>query len=343
MSNFTRLVLGTALSLFVAGLHAHAEDITIGGQLTEYPVLVQAQNSGCDGHSPTAFGYSLDDQSKLTLGKTAYEIDQTDATILPGRHTIRFKSWTKAGICPVVDVNVTVVAPQQSNPGGSHVIPSNAVATSGMDGSSHWEWNHDPGTPGTSVGSSSYPASSPSMDNAAREFKVSYADRGGEIYHLSFANDKAATHFVYDTYVYVSDPSQLANLEMDMNHVMADGRTVILATQCSSYSGTWQYTGAEKSGTHWYSSNVPCNPENWAANSWHHVQIATHHDSNGKATYDWVNIDGTYGDFKDASLPSVLSLGWAAGDLLINFQLDGASRDRGDIVAYTDKLTVYRW
>ncbi len=342
MSKVTSLVLSAAFSLFMSAQPLHAEDITVGGQLTEYPILVQALNNGCDGLTPISFGYSVDDQQKLMLGTSADEINQTDTTIMPGKHTIHFKSWNKDGICPVVDLSFTVAA-QAPSPGGNHVIPTNAVVTTGMDASSHWEWNHDPGTPGTSVGSTSYPVSDPSIDKLAREFKVSYADHGGEIYHLSFANDKVATHFVYDTYVYISDPSQLANLEMDMNHVMADGRTVILATQCSSYSGRWQYTGSHKGGSHWYTSSLPCSPEKWTANTWHHVQIATHHDSDGNATYDWINVDGTYGDFKDASLPSVLSLGWSAGDILINFQLDGANKDSGSIKAYTDKLTVYRW
>jgi hypothetical protein len=36
-------------------------------------------------------------------------------------------------------------------------------------------------------------------------------------------------------------------------------------------------------------------------------------------------------------------LGWAKGDLLINFQLDGAAKDSGAITAYVHKLTVLRW
>jgi hypothetical protein len=233
----------------------------------------------------------------------------------------------------------TLVAPV--SPSGR--IPSNAISSGDLNASTRWVWNHDPGTPGSSQGSSVYPSRGVSSDNAAREFYMTYSGHGGEIYHVSFATDKNATHFVYDAYVYVANPSQLANLEMDMNDVMADGRTVILGTQCSTYSKSWEYTYYSGGSFHWRASNIPCDPKTWSANTWHHIQIASHRDSNGIATYDWVNFDEQYTDFKNATGNSASSLGWALGDLLINFQIDGANSGSGSNTLYTDKLIVYRW
>jgi hypothetical protein len=221
-------------------------------------------------------------------------------------------------------------------------IPPNATQTGDLAGASNWEWNHDPGTPGDASGTTNYPVSTPSLDGAARVFNVNYSDHGGEIYHLTFANDPRADHFVYDTYIYITDPSQVENVEMDMNHTMANGVTVILGTQCASGSGTWEYT-LVSGGTHWHPSNIPCHTKDWTANTWHHIQIATHHDSNGFATYDWVNVDGHYSLFKGASGLSAESLGWGRGGLLLNFQLDGSSRGSGSITTYIDSMTVYRW
>jgi hypothetical protein len=233
---------------------------------------------------------------------------------------------------------VTTLVP----PTGTSRIPSNAISSGVLDGSKNWEWQHDPGTPGSSQGSSVYPATGLSSDNAAREYYMTYSGRSGELFHLSFGKDLNATHFVYDAYVYVNDPSQLANLEMDMNDVMPDGRTVILGTQCSSYSKSWEYT-YYSAGFHWHPSNIPCNPETWSAKTWHHIQIASQRDSNGVATYDWVNVDGVYSDFQNATVNSAESLGWALGDLLINFQIDGSSAGSGSNTLYTDKLQVWRW
>ncbi len=223
------------------------------------------------------------------------------------------------------------------------VIPPTAISSGDLVGSSRWEWKHDEGTPGTSTGYSSYAVTSPSIDELARRFHVAYSHHGGEIYHLSFGNDKAATHFVYDTYVYLADPSQLKNLEMDMNQVMADGKTVIFGTQCSGYSGTWEFVTVSHKKPHWNVSNIACNPKNWEADKWHHVQIASSRTSEGVVTYEWVNLDGKYSYFSDAKGSAALALGWTAGDLLLNFQMDGASADSGSITAYIDKMKIYRW
>ncbi|MGB9418585.1 MAG: hypothetical protein WCB58_19895 [Acidobacteriaceae bacterium] len=255
----------------------------------------------------------------------------------PQTSTVTIAATSAAVSTVAKSIVVTLVAPSSNSR-----IPANAIVSGDLDASNNWEWKHDPGTPGSSQGSTVYPVAGMSGDNVAREFYMTYSAGGGEIYHVSFATDKTATHFVYDAHVYVENPSQLANLEMDMNDVMADGRTVILATQCSSYSGSWEYT-LYSGGFHWHPSNIPCNPKNWSANTWHHIQIATERDGNGNATYDWVSVDGQYSDFQNASGPDAENLSWAIGTLLINFQIDGLSKGSGSDTLYTDQLKVYRW
>jgi hypothetical protein len=256
-------------------------------------------------------------------------------TVSPTATTIYTSTATGAnGVSASVSYTVTVSST-------AYTIPSNAVSSGYLDGSSKWEWNHDPGTSGSSTGTSIYPIASPSLDNLAREHKFSYTDHGGEIYHLSFGNDSAATHFVYDTHVYLVDPTQVENIEMDMNQVMANGKTLILGTQCAGYTKTWEYT-LVNGGTHWVSSNIPCNPTTWTANTWHHIQIATHRDSDGTAHYDWVSVDGKYSSFANATGDASESLGWSPGDLLLNFQLDGANAS-GSATVYTDEFQIYRW
>lgn len=222
-------------------------------------------------------------------------------------------------------------------------IPSNAVSSGPLNGSSTWSWTHDTGTPGTSTGSSNYAVSSPSLDSLAREFYVSYYDHGGERYHVGVATDTVATHFVYDTYVYIDDPTQLGNLELDLNQVKSDGGTVFLATQCSGYSKTWEYTYVSSNSTHWHTSNLACNPKTWTAKTWHHVQIAMHRDSAGVVTHDWISFDGKQQYFSNATGYAVKYLGWAKGHITLNVQPDGASVYNGSIRLYLDKLQVFRW
>jgi hypothetical protein len=338
---------------------------------------VRAHNVGCNGLSPQAFGYSIDNSTSIAWGVTAYDIDVTKVPVKPGAHTIHFKSWTAHGLCTVVNTNFTASASSSGSSGsatsgsgsspstgsggsstGSNTsgqgtgsgstgtnpasgqIPSNAVTSEYLDGK-QWAFGADPAMGGAARGSSVFPATTPLYDDA-REFYMTYSRLGGVRWHISFAKDTNATHFVYDTYVYVDDPTQLANIEMDMNQVMSDGRTVIFGTQCSVYSKTWEYTFISN-GTHWHPSNLPCNPQSWAPRTWHHVQIASHRDGEGNVTYDWVNLDGAHSEFANATVNSAEALGWQKGTLLINFQLDGASKESGTVTAYVHDVTVVRW
>ena len=172
---------------------------------------------------------------------------------------------------------------------------------------------------------------------------MTYSSRGGERWHDSFRNDSTSTHFVLDTYVYVVNPDQLANLELDLNQVMSNGQTVIFGTQCSTYSGTWEWTYYANGGFHWKASNVPCKTIDWTANTWHHIQIGFHRDNNGYVTHDWVDFDGVHSNFTGASGSSARSLGWAKGSQIMNIQMDGYSKSSGSITAYFHKTTFYEW
>jgi hypothetical protein len=363
----------STLSGLIVAQSALASNITVAspvsGTRVASTVWVRAHNVGCNGLRPHAFGYSIDNSRAITWGVTAYDIDAAKVPVSPGTHTIHFKSWTSNGVCPVANTTFSVTSgntppppvvtpplppvvtpplppvvtpppPPVVTPPVSGLIPSNAVASDILDGK-NWAYERDAAIAGDARGSTVYPATTPSYDDA-REFYMTYSSRGGVRWHLSFAKDTSATHFVYDTYVYITDPSQVANIELDMNQVMSDGRTVILGTQCSVYSKTWEYT-LIASGTHWHRSNIPCNPQGWEANTWHHVQIASHRDDSGNVTYDWVNLDGAHSEFQNATGNSAEFAGWQNGTLLINFQLDGAKKDSGTITAYIHELTVLRW
>jgi hypothetical protein len=349
-----RRLLLSVLAVLSAALFvqaALASNVTVAspvsGTTTQSPLLVKAHNVGCNGLAPVAFAFMIDSSSTPQWGATAYDIDATNTSIPVGKHTIRFKSWTSAGICPEMDSTVTVTTgtppPPSGDPNGTpDSIPSNAIASADLDTSTNWAYEHDAGTPGTSRGSTVFPATTPLYDDA-REFYMTYTARGGERWHNSFARDTTSTHFVLDTYVYVVNPDQLANLELDLNQVMSDGRTVIFGTQCSSYSGTWEWSYYGSGSPHWHASNIPCNTRNWTAKTWHHIQVAFHRDSNGYVTHDWVNFDGTHSNFSGAAGGSAKALGWAKGSLLMNVQMDGYNKTSGNITAYFHKTTFYRW
>jgi hypothetical protein len=222
-------------------------------------------------------------------------------------------------------------------------IPAIAIPALGLETSMAWKSDHDEQTRGWSTGSTHFPIFPDGHEGLqGRQFVASYGNKGGERYHLTFGRDTAATHFVYEANVYLVDPAEVANVEMDMNQVLSDGRTVIFGTQCSSHSKTWEYTFVNSTGTHWRASNIHCNPHDWGTKKWHKIQIASHRDDDGNVTYDWIGFDGAYTDFENASVFSAQALGWWPGELLLNFQIDGA-HNAGIMDSYLNGLAIYRW
>jgi hypothetical protein len=105
-----------------------------------------------------------------------------------------------------------------------------------------WSMTQDAATGGVSTGTMAL-VSKPSISGAARQFGISFQNSAGERYWSVFGADTAATNFTYDVKVYIASPStDIANLEFDMNQVMANGQTVIFGVQCDGYSSTWDYT-----------------------------------------------------------------------------------------------------
>jgi hypothetical protein len=351
------LLLAT-LSGFMLSQPASAANVTVAspvnGTTVSSPVWVRAHNVGCNGLTPTAFGYSIDSSSTLVKGVTVYDID-TQVAISAGTHTIHYKAWTSSGVCPVVSTTFKVAGGSSSTTSGStssssttpssgsavYSLPSYAVPSANLDSIGGWSAEHDAGTPGSSKGSMVYPASTPSYDDA-REFYMTYTNHGGERWHVTFGNNPSSANFVLDTYVYIVNPSQVANIEIDLNQVMSNGETVIYGTQCSKYSGTWEYSYTSGGSPHWKSSGIGCNPLTWAAKTWHHIQVGYHRNSSGVVTHDWVNFDGAHHVFSGATNASALWLGWAKGSLLVNFQIDGENSS-GSVTSYIHKMTFYHW
>jgi hypothetical protein len=163
---------------------------------------------------------------------------------------------------------------------------------------------------------------------------------------VSFGVDTSATNFLYDTWVYIpSSSTDIANLEFDLNQVIANGDTVIFGFQCDFWSNTWDY--AANAGTPlapsdvWLHSTSPCNVLNWTKNVWHHVQITYSHDSLGNATYQSVWLDNVEQDLH-VTVPNFFSLGWSP-TLLTNFQVDSMTSQDATNIVYLDDLTVWRY
>lgn len=302
------------------------------------PFQLTASAPTCSSQTVTSIGYALD--SSTTPAISSGTALTAKITASSGTHTVQVTAWGSDGATCTASVSVSVTDP--ASPVNS-LIPSDAVSVANIEQLSNWKYQHDPATGSSSSGTSSL-VSSPVLSGKAREFNTTFAGSGGELYYVSFASDESATNFFYDGWVYIdSSVSSIANLEMDMNQVVADGDTIIYGFQCDGYSGTWDYT--ENKGTPsktidtWIHSSAACDVRKWAQNAWHHVQISYSRDDSGNVTYNSVWLDGTESKI-NATVPSDFALGWGSV-LLTNFQIDGLGA--GSDTIYLNQLTISRW
>ena len=208
------MLLASLLGSTLSALAITVLTPTSGAMVTS-PFSLVAETSICASAPATAMGYSLDTSSNTTIEPLAFK-----ASVLAGdgAHTLHVKCWGKNGAWGVTDIAIVVA--QNVTP------PSNAIAVSNLQAISGWRNKFDPATGGSTAGSTAI-VSSPSLSGKARQFSMSFTDYGGELFSASFGADATATHFIYDAQVMLTDPSGIANIEMDMNQVLANGQTVI--------------------------------------------------------------------------------------------------------------------
>ena len=310
------------------------------GASASSPFTLTANATTCNSQTVSSLSYSLDSNTDPTV-VSAPSLN-VQVTAAAGAHTVTVEARGSDGASCSASVAITVAAPVVAAP--SSQVPANAISVSSMQTLNNWSGEHDAGTPGTSTGAITL-VSTPSLSANAREFQTSYTGYGGERYWASFGSDKTSMNFFYDARIYLtSSVSDVANLEMDMNQVVANGDTIIYGFQCDGYTRTWDYTAnlgtPQAPNIQWLHSTHSCNVQNWSQNTWHHVQVSYSRDDAGNVTYKSVWLDGVEQEINE-TVNSEFALGWGSV-LLTNFQVDGLGLS-GSSTIYMDNLTISRW
>lgn len=326
-------VLGLSLpALAGVNVNSPANNATVTS-----PFKLSASASTCSSKPVTGMGYSWDSSSDTT----SYPQQSLDLSLSAsaGTHVLKVKAWSSGSAC-VVDITINVQAGTTST-----TVPSYADTVSQIQAISGWRASHDNGGPGTSSGYTDI-VSSPTKYGTTRRFKTSFTNNGDERYSMNFSDDVNAKHFFYDAWVYVdSSSSQIANIELDVNQVMANGETVLAGIQCDGWTGHWAYTAntgtASSPKPKWISlSGTTCNPRKWKQWKWHHIQYSFYRDDSGNLKYQAVWFDGVKQSL-NASAFGAAKLGW--GDTIqTQFQVDGYGSS-GTTKVWVDNLTISRW
>ena len=350
-SNTTIVDAQSVNAAVVAATGAHTLHVKSWGAgtscVTDIAITVASATVATPTFSPAAGSYTSVQSVKISEATAGATIYYTTNGTAPSTSSAVYSGAIPVGATEVIEA--VAVAPGHTNSGlaragytitlppSGPVIPPTAINSSSIQLLDTWIYNHDAGTTGTAVGTTSL-VSTPSRSGNARQYDSSYTDTGGEIYSVVYASDTTSKNFVYDGWVWIEAGSSISNLEMDSNQVLANGQTIIYAFQCSGYTKTWEYSGA---GAHWVASSQPCNVSTWQTNVWHHVQISYARDDSGNVTYQNVWLDGV-GQAINATVPSTFALGWKVGVVQTQFQIDGIGAS-GSSTVYLDNLTISRW
>jgi hypothetical protein len=299
---------------------------------------VSATSIACSSEDVAVMGYSLDGSGDDTFVEgTSLE---TTITAPPGVHTVHIKAWSTSGTLCVTDVEVTVAKSNEAS-----LVPDNAIVNSDLQALSSWKATHDTKGAGRATGTTKL-VSSPALKGSSRMFESDFEGSGDMRYSLDFGDDSTSTNFFYDNWVYLTkDSHEIGVIEMDMNQVIPNGKTVIYGFQCDGWNGKWDYAGNTHGTKHpytgWISSGKPCNPRDWKIDTWHHIQVSYSRNATGTVTYDYVIFDGDTIPIH-RTVFSAYAIGWGRGKLITNFQVDGYGA-KGSNTAYIDELSISRW
>ncbi len=178
--------------------------------------------------------------------------------------------------------------------------------------------------------------SSPAMDGKSAHFTISGPNYSNMLYFNAIEGGDQPSHFVYDLYVYLQDPTTPQALEFDINQGYGGVRWV-WGSECNFKGETpprWDIWD-DASGI-WRETNVPCNP--FPANTWTHIvwtvervgdQVHYISLTVGDQTY---NVDTYYNNQPN----------WTLEEIDVAFQMDiNANSQNYDVWLDQVKLTAY--
>lgn len=175
----------------------------------------------------------------------------------------------------------------------------------------------------------------PSLDGSSAGFFIGGSTGySNALWWKSIGGGSKVSHFQYDFWVYVSDPTLPQSLEFDMNQSFG-GHRWVFGTQCDfKDSGKWDLW--DSTSNKWQPSAVPCHQ--FAAKAWTHV-VWTFERVGTQVHYVSLQLNGV-------TIPVNMYWGYQASypdqDINMAFQMDGDFR-QDPYNVWLDKVTVRAW
>lgn len=211
-----------------------------------------------------------------------------------------------------------------------NVVPPAAQSMTNLQNLAGWEpctALFDPGHPragqicaaglGNAVASLTQNQSSPSLSGSSAKFSIGGPEGySNELWTQWLGGGSNTTHFIYDLYFYIDNPSVTQALEFDVNQSFG-GKRWVYGTECNIRAdGVWDVWDG-RPGHGWTPTSVPC--KGFPANTWIHL-VWTFERVGDQVHYISVQVgDTVYPVDQYQSNEPV----WVMEDINVAFQMDG--------------------
>lgn len=217
-------------------------------------------------------------------------------------------------------------------------IPADAKAINDIQTLPSWESCTDCANSAFAAYSMTEQVASPALSGAAAKFSLEggTAPFGGALWWKYLTTDGNASHFVYDLYFYMEDPSAAQALEFNVGQSVGGSR-YDFATQCDldSFSDhTWRVWNPTKQG--WTPSGAYC-PQP-AAKAWNHLVWEFERNTSGPVVFKAVTLNDKRSEI-NVSMPAQAD---SSNGIDVAFQLD-ANRDAALYSVWLDKVSLKYW
>jgi hypothetical protein len=177
---------------------------------------------------------------------------------------------------------------------------------------------------------------SPSLTGASARFQLlaGTSPFGGAMWFKYLGASNSATHFVYDLYFYMTNPSAPQALEFNASQSNGNGHYEF-STQCELVN-TRSWRIWDPAARHWVATSVPCVQP--PPNTWNHLIWEFERNSSGQAVFKAVTLNGrrTVVNMAVGHKPDTQS------GIDVGFQLD-ANRTATPYSVWLDKVSLTYW
>jgi hypothetical protein len=329
----SRAWIAAALALVATGAVAQSVNITspASGSTVASPMRVTATASSTS--AVTLVQIYLDGIKKYEIGGAKLD---TSVSAASGAHRLTVQAYDSVGRVFKSSISVSVGT---TSTGGGSQQPGTGTGTliSNIDQMTGWaSCDRCAGANGAgpvTKYSMTQNIASPSLDGRGIEFKLMpVSSYNNALWWKQLGAQPGASHFVYDMYFYIKNPSASQALEFDVNQSLG-GKRYIFGSECGMRAGgTWRIWDYN---LHWQSTGIACAAT--AAFVWHHLTWELER-VNGKTHFIAVTLDGVRHYVNRYYTPQPVSV----NELNVAFQMDGINTPITYSV-WVDKVSLRYW